>query len=40
MDSKVSDGIWPSHYRANSGGVHFITGEIAEEAAPSHDAKG
>lgn len=27
MDSKVSDG-------ANSGGVHFVTGGIAEEAGP------
>lgn len=34
MDSKVSDGIWPGHYRANSGGVHFLTGGTAEEAAP------
>lgn len=34
MDSKVSDGIWPGHYRASSGGVHLVRGGIAEEAAP------
>lgn len=37
MDSKVSDGIWPGGEivgSTNSGVVHFMTGGIAEEAAP------